>query len=353
MDELYNFYKNKKVIVTGHTGFKGSWLVHWLHKMGAEVYGISLDSKEGRELYQTSNVRSLMKKEAFIDIGVQKEKLKLFFNEIEPDMVFHLAAQSLVLSSYVDPVGTYQTNVIGTINVLEAIRETKSIKSSIIITTDKCYENKEQYWSYRENDAFGGYDPYSSSKGCCEILISSWRRSFNMKNMASARAGNVIGGGDFAKNRIVPDWYRSFKNSTTLKLRKPNSIRPWQHVLEPLYGYLLLGMKLFTDDKYSGGWNFGPTTNEFHTVKDVITGFDKFHCKSVNIEYENIDTPHEANLLQLDITKAQIELGWKPVFDFEKMIELTAKWYVNYNAGKYAEPMCLNDIETFEDILCK
>lgn len=353
MDELCTFYKNKKVIVTGHTGFKGSWLVHWLHKMGAEVYGVSLD-KEKHDLYHDACVSSRTTKEAFIDIGTQKEKLKLFFCDVKPDMVFHLAAQSLVLNSYIDPVGTYQTNVIGTINVLEAIRETNTIKSSVMITTDKCYENKEQYWSYRENDPFGGYDPYSSSKGCCEVLISSWRRSFNMKNIASARAGNVIGGGDFAKNRIVPDWYRAYMDVKALKLRNPNSIRPWQHVLEPLYGYLLLGMKLFVDDKYSGGWNFGPKPNEFYSVKNVIDELNKFNSNTIKkVEYENLDTPHEANLLQLDITKAQMELGWKPVFDFETMIKLTAEWYIYYSGGFSAEYLCLNDIKKFEEILCR
>ena len=280
LDLFNNFYKGKRVLVTGHTGFKGSWLSIWLHELGAEIVGVALDPYSDKDNFVLSDIGKKIKADIRADIR-DGEKMKQIFAEYQPEIVFHLAAQPLVRLSYEIPVETYEANVMGTIHVMEAIRATESVKVGVMITTDKCYENKEQIWGYRENEPMGGYDPYSSSKGAAEIAISSWRRSFfnpadygkkHHVALASVRAGNVIGGGDWAKDRIIPDCIRAIEANKTIEIRSPKAIRPWQHVLEPLGGSMLLASKMWKEPtKYCEGWDFGPRTESIANVWDVAT----------------------------------------------------------------------------------
>ena len=267
IDIFNNFYRGKRVLVTGHTGFKGSWLSIWLHELGAEVIGVAKDPTTEKDNYVLSGIGEKIKADLRADIR-DGQRMKKIFQEYQPEIVFHLAAQPLVRLSYEIPVETYETNVMGTINILEAIRVTDSVKVGIMITTDKCYENKEQIWGYRENEPMGGYDPYSSSKGAAEIAIASWRRSFfnpvdygkkHTVSLASVRAGNVIGGGDWAKDRIIPDCIRALEANKVIDIRLPKAVRPWEHVLEPLSGYMMLAQKMWEHPtEYNEGWNFGP-----------------------------------------------------------------------------------------------
>lgn len=274
IDIFNNFYRGKRVLVTGHTGFKGSWLSIWLHELGAEVVGVAKDPATDKDNYVLSGIGERIKADLRADIR-DGQRMKEIFQIYQPEIVFHLAAQPLVRLSYEVPVETYETNVMGTINILEAIRVTDCVKVGIMITTDKCYENKEQFSGYKEDDPFGGYDPYSSSKGACEIVISSWRRSFfnpaqydkHGKSIASVRAGNVIGGGDWALDRIIPDCIKALEAGTPIDIRSPKAVRPWEHVLEPLSGYILLAQKMWNaPTEYCEGWNFGPETDSVATV---------------------------------------------------------------------------------------
>ncbi|MCK9164957.1 MAG: CDP-glucose 4,6-dehydratase [Candidatus Cloacimonas sp.] len=328
-------YKNKHVLVTGNTGFKGSWLSLWLQKLNAEVYGYSLKSPTNPNHFDLLNLN--MRTE-YGDIRNYK-KLASYITEIKPEVVFHLAAQSLVRKSYFNPRQTYETNVMGTLNLLEACKKIGSVNVFINVTSDKCYENTEQIWGYREIDRLGGYDPYSSSKACSEILTSSYRNSFLNTNkdnsnqrmlLASVRAGNVIGGGDWAQDRLIPDIMRAINKNKTVIIRNPNSIRPWQHVLEPLSGYLLLGSKLLKGEtKLADCWNFGPLFNYDYTVKQVLDSI-KILWDDLVYEVEKVENLHEASLLKLDCTKALTNLGWRPVWDFFTSIEVTTNWYKNY-----------------------
>ena len=279
IDIFDNFYKGKRVLITGHTGFKGSWLSIWLHELGAEVIGVAKDPLSERDNFVLSGVGKKMEADLRADIR-DGELMKTIFHQYQPEIVFHLAAQPLVRLSYEIPVETYEVNVMGSIHVMEAIRATPSVKVGVMITTDKCYENKEQIWGYRENEAMGGYDPYSSSKGAAEIMIASWRRSFfnpeqfekHGKSIASVRAGNVIGGGDWALDRIIPDCIRALEDDRPIIIRSPQSIRPWQHVLEPLGGYMMLAQRMWNEPtRYCEGWNFGPKTESISTVWDIAT----------------------------------------------------------------------------------
>lgn len=339
LDIFNNAFKGKRVLVTGHTGFKGSWLCVWLHELGAEIIGIGLDPYSDKDNFVLSGIGKKIEADIRADIR-DLNRMKEIFAEYQPEIVFHLAAQPLVRLSYEIPVDTYETNVMGSINIMEASRATDSVKTVVMITTDKCYENKEQIWGYRENEAFGGFDPYSSSKGAAEIAIQSWRRSFfNPKDygekhhiaIASVRAGNVIGGGDWAKDRIVPDCIRALEADKTIEIRSPKAIRPWQHVLEPLYGYLLLASKMQTEPtRYCEGWNFGPKLESICPVWDVACMILKNYGKG---ELKDVSDPkalHEANLLILDITKAKFKLGWEPRTDIEDCCALTADWYKRY-----------------------
>lgn len=354
IDIFDGFFKGKKVLVTGHTGFKGSWLSIWLNELGAEVVGVGLDPYSDRDNYVLSGIGKKIKADIRADIR-DGERMKEIFSEYKPEIVFHLAAQPLVRLSYDIPVETYQTNVMGTINVLEAIRSTDSVKVGVMITTDKCYENKEQIWGYRENEPMGGYDPYSSSKGAAEIAISSWRRSFfnpkdydrHGKSIASVRAGNVIGGGDWALARIIPDCIRALEAGKPIDIRSPKAIRPWQHVLEPLSGYMLLAKKMWeSPTEYCEGWNFGPRAESISTVWEVAS---KVIDNYGSGELRDLSDPyalHEAKLLMLDISKAKFRLGWEPRMNMDQTVALTVDWYKRvYNEDTY--DVCLNQIEKY------
>lgn len=352
IDIFNNFYKGKRVLITGHTGFKGSWLSIWLHELGAEVIGVGLDPFTERDNFVLSGIGKKIKADIRADIR-DGEHMKAIFQEYQPEIVFHLAAQPLVRLSYDIPVETYATNVMGTINILEAIRTTDSVKVGVMITSDKCYENKEQIWGYRENEPMGGYDPYSSSKGAAEIAINSWRRSFfnpeqyekHGKSIASVRAGNVIGGGDWALDRIIPDCIKALEARNPIEIRNPNAIRPWQHVLEPLSGYMLLAKKMWHEPiKYCEGWNFGPHAESISTVWDVATRVlaDYGHGELKDLSDPN--APHEANLLMLDINKAKFRLKWKPKMNIEQTVALTVEWYKRYRTENVYE-VCVEQIK--------
>ena len=356
--DLYNdFYRGKRVLITGHTGFKGSWLAIWLHELGAEVIGVALDPQTEKDNYVLSGIGSKIKADLRADIR-DGEIMKRIFNEYQPEIVFHLAAQPLVRLSYDEPVETWQTNVMGTINVMEAFRQCPSAKVAVMITTDKCYENRETNHAYREDEAMGGYDPYSSSKGACEIAISSWRRSFvnpvdfakHGKAIASVRAGNVIGGGDWANDRIIPDCIRAIEAGKSIEIRNRKAVRPWQHVLEPLRGYLLLAQKMWDNPmEYCEGWNFGPKMDAVVSVWNVATMLTKEMCNGELLDKTEADAPHEANLLMLDITKAGQRLNWHPLMDVEQSVELAADWYKRYkNENVY--DLCIEEIDRYTQL---
>lgn len=355
IDIFNNFYRGKRILITGHTGFKGSWLSIWLHELGAEVIGIAQDPFTERDNYVLSGIGKKIKADIRADIRDGK-KMKEIFAEYRPEIVFHLAAQPLVRLSYDIPVETYEVNVMGTINIMEAIRATDSVKVGVMITTDKCYENKEQTDGYVETDAFGGYDPYSSSKGACEIAISSWRRSFfnpadygtkHTVSLSSVRAGTVIGGGDWALDRIIPDCIRALEADKPIDIRSPKSVRPWEHVLEPLSGYMLLAMKQWYEPtEYCEGWNFGPEADSVSTVWDVATEVIRNYGTGTLRDLSDTDAPHEAKLLMLNINKAKSRLGWKPRMNMQQCMELVTDWYKRYkDEDVYA--LCVKEIEQF------
>ncbi len=320
-------YKDKVCLVTGHTGFKGSWLAYWLTKMGAKVVGYSLEPNSGNNHFELlgSSYTSIIGDVR--DLG----NLNEVFNKYKPAVVFHLAAQALVRYSYENPVETYQTNVIGTMNVFEAARESDSVKAIVNVTSDKCYDNKEWIWGYRENDPMGGHDPYSSSKGCSEILTASYQKSYFNEGktlLASARAGNVIGGGDWAEDRLIPDIVKATSNNENVFIRSPFATRPWQHVLEPLSGYLTLGWRLLEGIKeFVGGWNFGPEIDSNLSVKKVVTESKKYWNKISFTINTNLANLHEANLLMLDCSKANKLLKWNPVWSINDTFNKTISWY--------------------------
>ncbi len=353
MNILNDFYKNKRVLITGHTGFKGSWLSIWLREMGAEVIGLAKDPYTERDNFVLSGLKDKMT-DIRGDIS-DGNLVKEIFATYQPEIVFHLAAQPLVRLSYDIPVETYQTNVMGTINVLEAIRVTDSVKVGVMITTDKCYENKEQIWGYRENEPMGGYDPYSSSKGAAEIAIASWRRSYfnplqfekHGKSIASVRAGNVIGGGDWALDRIIPDCIKALEAGKSIDIRSPKAVRPWQHVLEPLGGYMLLAYKMWQEPtKYCEGWNFGPRAESIATVWDVASKVVENYGSGELRDLSNPNALHEANLLMLDISKARVQLGWEPRMDIHQTVALTVDWYKRY-ASENVYELCVDQINKY------
>ncbi len=348
-----NIYKDKKVFLTGHTGFKGSWLALWLTKLGAKVCGYSLEPNTIPSMFEELNIADGIEKSIIGDI-LDYEFLNNSIKDFQPDIIFHLAAQPLVRLSYSEPIQTYKTNVIGTLNVLEASRNCKSVKAFVNVTTDKCYENKEIEQGYKEDDPMGGYDMYSSSKGCVEILSSSFRRSFlqseNSMAMATARAGNVIGGGDWAKDRLIPDCIRSINKEIDIEIRNPVAVRPWQHVLEPLSGYLLLGQKLLEDgQKYAEGFNFGPNEESVLTVAEVSQKVCEKYGKG-NVIVGAKSPLHEANLLMLNIDKAKKVLNWEPTYDADEAIRETVEWYKHFYTETYSMTEFTNkQIEKFEE----
>lgn len=355
IDIFDNFYKGKKVLITGHTGFKGSWLSIWLHELGAEVVGVALDPSSDKDNFVLSDIGSKIKADIRTDIRFAT-KIKEIFIRYQPEIVFHLAAQPLVRLSYEQPVETYEANVMGTIHVMEAIRVTRSVKVAVMITTDKCYENKEQLQGYKESDPFGGYDPYSSSKGACEIAIQSWRKSFfnpkdygkkHIVSLASVRAGNVIGGGDWAKDRIIPDCIRALEAGEVIDIRSPRAVRPWEHVLEPLSGYMMLAQKMWDNPtKYCEGWNFGPEDDSVSTVWEVAAELVKNFGFGELKDSSELNAVHEARFLMLDINKAKIHLGWKPRLNMQQCITLVADWYKRYKTDNVYN-LCIEEINKF------
>lgn len=348
------FWKDKVVLVTGHTGFKGAWLSYWLKIMGAKVIGISLEPAYKPNIYEEIKLEEEITS-LYIDIR-NKDEVRNVFNMYKPQMVFHLAAQPLVRESYLEPVETYEVNVIGTANILIEAYKCNEVKAVVNITTDKCYENKEWYWPYREDDVLGGYDPYSSSKACSEILTASFRKSFyneSDKLVATVRAGNVIGGGDWSKDRIVPDIIRSVFENEKLVIRSGSSIRPFQHVLEPLSGYIMIMEKLFSGESdFAEAWNFGPDNENIVSVKLLTNGFLKslniINTDKIEFLKENKGV-HEAKLLKLDSTKAKEKLKWKPKWEIDRTIEATAEWYKSYYNGDDMKKVTLEQIYEYEN----
>ena len=345
-----NFWHGKQVLLTGHTGFKGAWLSLWLCQMGATVNGISLPPSGTPNLFTLAEI-GRMSKSHFVDIRDADAVSKIVKN-VKPEIVFHLAAQALVRPSYRDPLETFTTNVIGTANILNALRGIDSVRSVVAVTSDKVYKNHENIRPYCEDDGLGGYDPYSSSKAASEMIITSFRDSYLTERevaVASARAGNVIGGGDWSEDRLIPDAVRAWDSGLTLEIRRPNSVRPWQHVLEPLSGYLILAEKLYINSSLAGAFNFGPRNHEATTVQKVIELAKKAYGHGNILWVDSIEGPHEANFLSLDTSKSHEILGVTPRWDLEEAIERTMGWYQNQKNGMQARKLCIVDIEAFSN----
>ena len=348
-----DFWKGKRVFITGHTGFKGSWLSLWLQQMGAEVKGFSLEPPTTPSLFEVAKVADHMQSE----IGDIRDLTKLSQSIVSfnPDILLHLAAQPLVRYSYREPVETYSTNVMGTVNVLEASRQANNLKTIVVITTDKCYENREWEWGYRENEPMGGYDPYSNSKGCAELVVSAYRRSFFNSNdtaaVASARAGNVVGGGDWAEDRLIPDILRAFEKQQPVIIRNPLSTRPWQHVLEPLSGYLVLAQHLWQEGQtFAEGWNFGPKDDDCRPVQWILDKMVHFWGKGAYYEIDKSQQPHEANFLKLDCSKAATRLKWHPQWRLEYTLEKIITWHSAWLQEKNMKDCCLEEIKDYMQV---
>ena len=355
LENLYNgIFNSKRVLITGHTGFKGSWLCLILKQLGADVYGYALDPSTNPSLFKEANIEDLIT--SYIgDIRDLKYLLEVV-QKIKPEIVIHMAAQPLVRESYKIPVETYSVNVMGTVHILEACRQTSSVKAIVNVTTDKCYENKEWHWGYRENEPMGGYDPYSNSKGCSELVTSAYRNSyFNPQKyeehgvgLASGRAGNVIGGGDWAEDRLIPDFFRAIIKGKKVMIRSPFAIRPWQHVLEPLSGYLTLAAKLYTDGaKYSEGWNFGPDDTDAKNVKWITNEICTLWGNDATYEIDNNPQPHEANYLKLDCSKANAELEWIPKWNIQTTLQSIVNWNKKFLDGKNARDITEEQIHLY------
>ena len=344
------FWKEKKVYLTGHTGFKGSWLSLWLQSIGAIVKGYSLEPKTDPALFNIAKVADNMDSE----IGDIRdlEKLQKSMVTFNPDIVIHMAAQPLVRLSYKEPVETYATNVMGTVNVLQAAKSCKNLKAIISVTTDKCYENKEWPWGYRENEPMGGHDPYSSSKGCAELVTSAYRRSFfntpESARLASARAGNVIGGGDWAEDRLIPDILKAFEQSKPVVIRNPLSTRPWQHVLEPLSGYLVLAENLYeSGENFDQAWNFGPNDEDCQPVSDILDKLVRTWGPGAQWQLDKNTNPHEAGFLKLDCSKARTQLEWQPRWNLDHTLKMIVNWHQGWLAGENMTNRCLQEITDY------
>ncbi|MBI2311646.1 MAG: CDP-glucose 4,6-dehydratase [Betaproteobacteria bacterium] len=346
------FWNRRRVFVTGHTGFKGAWLCHWLLRLGATVTGFSLPAETDPSLFSLTGLAQGM------DSGTgdirEYQTLLAAMRRANPDIVIHLAAQSLVRRSYAQPVETYATNVMGTVHVLEAARQTGSVRAVVSITSDKCYENREWVWAYRENEPMGGHDPYSSSKGCAELVTAAYRRSFfqaprQSAAVASGRAGNVIGGGDWAEDRLLPDCMRALLAGRPVPIRNPNAIRPWQHVLEPLAGYLALAERLWEHGmEFAEGWNFGPADEDSRPVGWIADRIVEMWGEGARWQQQEGDHPHEAHTLRVDSTKARIKLGWRPRLALADALRWTVDWYRRYHAGDDMRDFTLGQIGRYE-----
>jgi CDP-glucose 4,6-dehydratase len=346
-----SFWKGKKVFVTGHTGFKGSWLSLWLQYMGADVKGYALAPYTLPNLFTEAKVGQNMESE--IGDITNLEHIVSSMTIFNPDILIHMAAQPLVRLSYLEPVQTYLTNVMGTVNVLEAARKCTNLKAVVSVTTDKCYENKEWAWGYRENEPMGGQDPYSSSKGCAELVTAAYRNSFFNQNnsifLASARAGNVIGGGDWSDDRLIPDILKAFEKNEPVIVRNPMSTRPWQHVLEPLSGYLVLAEHLYENGSaYAEGWNFGPKDEDCKSVNWILDKMVAKWGKGASWELDKNNNPHEAGYLKLDCSKAAMQLNWHPKWNLEDTLDSIINWHQNFLSGKNSKEECLLEIEKYQ-----
>lgn len=348
------FWKGRRVLVTGHTGFKGSWLSLWLHRLGAEVTGYALEPATSPSLFEIAAIGGRI--DSVIadvrDLGAVRSCMA----RAKPEVVIHLAAQALVRASYADPVETYQTNVMGTVNVLESVRSTAGVRAVVVVTSDKCYENREWLWGYRESDPVGGRDPYSSSKGCAELVTNAYRRSFyddsNQVGIASARAGNVIGGGDWAVDRLVPDVMIAFAAGRPVTVRNPTALRPWQHVLEPLGGYLRLAETLADRPAdFSEAWNFGPSDDDAKPVSWVVGRLAELWGSGANWTTSSAKEVHEAQYLKLDCSKARARLGWTPCLDLGEALDWVVEWYRAHDDGADVGALALEQINRYEGLL--
>lgn len=349
-----SFWKDKKVFMTGHTGFKGSWMALWLQEMGADLKGYSLTAPTSPNLFEEANVGTGMVSEVG-DIR-DFEQLKESIAQFKPEIVFHMAAQPLVRLSYDNPMETYSTNVMGTVHLLEAVKQVGGIKAVVNITSDKCYENREWVWGYREDEAMGGYDPYSNSKGCAELVASSYRQSFFNKDkyhlhgcaLASVRAGNVIGGGDWADDRLIPDILNGFSKEESIEIRSPHAIRPWQHVLEPLSGYLAVAEYLYEQGPdFAEGWNFGPREEDAKPVQWIVEKLVQQWGNKASWFLSEGDHPHEAHYLKLDCSKAKMRLNWQPVWHIEETLERIVTWQKAWLGGYDIKQHTLNEIKEY------
>lgn len=353
-----SFWSGKRVLITGHTGFKGGWLSLWLRLKGAEVVGYALEPPTNPSLFSAcsldQHITSILGDVRDID------HLTSISEKYQPEIVVHMAAQALVRPSYINPIETYEINVIGTANLLEVIRRCSTVKAVLIITSDKCYENREWDWGYREIDAMGGYDPYSCSKGCAELITSSFRSSYFQSDLyhehgvaiASARAGNVIGGGDWAQDRLVPDIWKSAVAGNPVKIRYPDTVRPWQHVLDPLHGYISLMEKLFMQGAaYAEGWNFGPNDDNCQPVSNILNEFTRILGDSFKWSHDGSPHPHEAKMLKLDSSKARLRLAWKPKLDLSTAVAWTIEWYQAFQKGEDVKKISEKQIIQYEEQL--
>ncbi|PIT73920.1 CDP-glucose 4,6-dehydratase [Limnohabitans sp. G3-2] len=350
MTENSEFWRGKCIFLTGHTGFKGSWLSLWLQSLGAQVHGLALEPPSTPNLFTVAQVEVGMASHTIGDIR-DLNTVQKAMQAAQPDIIIHMAAQPLVRLSYAEPVATFATNVMGTVHVLEAAHSTPSVKAIVIVTTDKCYENKEWAWGYRENEPMGGHDPYSNSKGCAELVTSAYRSSFLQSRgiaVASARAGNVIGGGDWAADRLVPDILRAFEQNQPVTIRNPHATRPWQHVLEPLSGYLTLAEHLYTQGQaYAEGWNFGPQDEDAKPVQWIVEHMVNSWGKGTRWQQDSGVHPHEANYLKLDISKAKARLRWQPRWNLAVALEMVAAWHKEYLGVSNMNEFTLKQIATY------
>lgn len=350
MEELVSFWKDRRVFVTGHTGFKGTWLCSVLRLAGARVFGYALEPESSPSMFEVTDSEKFI--ESTIGDIRDLDRLRKAVQNADPEVVFHLAAQPFVRRSYNEPLETFDVNVMGTANLLEVCRSHEALRSIVVVTSDKCYENREWEWGYRENESMGGHDPYSASKGCAELVASSFRRSFfsspGSAGLATARAGNVIGGGDWAEDRLLPDVFRAVESGTVLKIRSPDAVRPWQHVLEPVFGYLLLASALFKDSgNYSSAWNFGPVARDAVSVESILVALSR----QIGFQYEvSRSSEHEAQYLYLDSSKASRNLGWNSRTDLDWALTKTVEWHQSLLSGNNAQEVTERQILEFQSI---
>ena len=358
LEDVVKTWQGRRVFLTGHTGFKGSWLALWLSRLGAQIRGYSLDPCTEPNMFGLASVGTVLD-DVRGDIR-DSAKLEASMAQFAPEVVFHLAAQPIVRRSYADPVGTYATNVMGTVHLMEAIRKTPSVRAVVCVTTDKCYQNQEWIWPYRESDPLGGYDPYASSKACAEIVSAAYRSSFfpiervheHHVAVATARAGNVIGGGDWSDDRLIPDLVRGFGSGQPVLIRRPNAIRPWQHVLEPLHGYVLLAEKLLAQPaRFSSSYNFGPGDEDIWPVERIATKLVNMWGKGASWIRDSVPNVHEDHILRLDASKARAELGWQPKLKIETALEWTIAWYQAWNRGGDMTQFNVKQIAEYEQLV--